>query len=239
MIVGAAFLLLLIFQIPAGAVRLLLPAQAGVSGLSGTLWSGQAIRCWWGTTDKNIMLGRVAWRIEPWKLFWSTPISFTSEWGAQRLEARLGYLLGGSWSLTDTLLDFDAQILSELLPLYIDGRFSGRFSSVEFEGGQLRRASGKAILEGAVWTARSGDIPLGNYHVDIDTASADGEIVGVMKTLGGALQLAGNLVLRPASYQVAVQASGPVAFDESFRGAVAMLATPTSAGFDINLQGTY
>ena len=73
MIVGALFLLLLIFQIPAGAVRLLLPAQAGVSGLSGTLWSGQAIRCWWGTTDKNIMLGRVAWRIEPWKLFWSTP----------------------------------------------------------------------------------------------------------------------------------------------------------------------
>ena len=44
MIVGALFLLLLIFQIPAGAVRLLLPAQAGVSGLSGTLWSGQAIR---------------------------------------------------------------------------------------------------------------------------------------------------------------------------------------------------
>ena len=77
MIVGALFLLLLIFQIPAGAVRLLLPAQAGVSGLSGTLWSGQAIRCWWGTTDKNIMLGRVAWRIEPWKLFWSTPLALT------------------------------------------------------------------------------------------------------------------------------------------------------------------
>ena len=37
MIVGALFLLLLIFQLPAGAVRLLLPAQAGVSGLGNPL----------------------------------------------------------------------------------------------------------------------------------------------------------------------------------------------------------
>lgn len=239
MIAGGVLLLMLTLQIPASAVRWFLPTQAGVTGLSGTIWSGQALRCWWGSTDKRIVLGRVAWRIEPWRLFWSTPVSFSSEWGEQRLETRLGYTPGGNVRLADTSLSFDTQVLSALMPFYIGGRLSGQFSSIELRGDALRFASGKARLEGAVWTARSGDIPLGTYHVDIDTVGTDGEVEGVMKTLGGALQLAGNVVLRSGSYQIALQATGPVALDESFRGAVAMLATPTSAGFDINLAGTY
>lgn len=238
-IVGGVLVLLLIFQIPAGAVRWLLPAEVGVTGLSGTIWSGQALRCWWESAGERVMLGRVEWQIEPWRLLWSNPVSVSSEWGAQRLETRLSYLPGGHLSLTNTSLNFDTQILNALLPLYIGGRFSGRFSAIEWAGAEIRSVSGKAILEGAVWTAQSGDIPLGTYHLDIGTASADSEVVGVMKTLGGPLQLAGEVVLGPASYRIALQAKGPVALDESFRGAVAMLATPTSTGFDISLQGTY
>jgi hypothetical protein len=238
-IAGGVLLLLLTLQIPASAVRWFLPAQAGVTGLSGTIWSGRALRCWWGPPDKRIVLGSVAWRIEPWRLFWSTPVSFSSEWGAQRLETKFGYSAGGDLSLADTSLSFDTQLLSALMPLFIGGRFSGQFSTIELRGEQLRRASGKAILEKAVWTARSGDIPLGTYHLDIDAGRTGGEVLGVVKTLGGALQLAGNVVLGPASYRINLQATGPVALDDSFRGAVAMLATPTSAGFDINLQGTY
>lgn len=239
MFAAGILLFLLVSQIPANAVRVLLPAEVGVTGLSGTIWSGQALRCWWGSANKTFVLGRVAWRIEPWRLFWSTPLSFTSEWGAQRLEARLGYFPGGHLRLTDIQVNFDTQVLSAVAPLYIAGRFSGRFPLIELAGEQVQRASGKAILDGAVWTAKSGDIPLGTYHLDVDTGRSAGEVVGVMKTLGGSLQLAGDVVLRPTSYKIALQAKGPVALDESFRGAVAMLATPTSAGFDINLEGTY
>jgi hypothetical protein len=238
-IAAGVLLVLLTLQIPASAVRWFLPAQAGVTGFSGTIWSGKALRCWWGRTERRIVLGSVTWRIEPWRLFWSTPVSLSSEWGAQRFETRLGYSLGGDLTLADTNLSFDTQILSALMPLFIGGRFSGQFSTIELQGEQLQRTSGKAILENAVWTARSGDIPLGTYHLAIDTGEEDGEVLGVVKTLGGALQLAGNVVLGPASYRINLQATGPVALDDSFRGAVAMLATPTAAGFGINLEGTY
>jgi general secretion pathway protein N len=239
MIAVGVFLLLVISRIPASAVSWFLPSAVGMTGLSGTLWSGQALRSWWGFADQHIVLGRVEWQIEPWRMFWSTPLSFNSEWGGQRLEARLAYLPGGHIRLTDAYLNFDTQMLRALLPFYIDGRFSGRFWVVELEGKQVRRASGKALLDGAVWTAKSGDIPLGSYHLDVDSGLADGVVVGVMKTLGGSLQLAGEVTLRPNAYQISLQAAGPVAVDDSFRGAVAMLATPTSTGFTINLEGTY
>ena len=230
--------LLMLLQIPASAVRWLLPAEAGVTGLSGTIWSGQALRGWWGAGDKTIMLGRVQWQLQPWRLFWSSPITVSTQWGAQQFDARLSYLPGARLRLTDTNLNFDTQILGALMPLYIGGGFSGRFTTIDLEGGQLTAAAGKAILENAVWTAQSGDIPLGTYHLDIEN-QVDGEVVGAMKTLGGALQLTGDVVIRPGSYQIKLQATGPVALDDSFRGAVAMLATPTSEGFDISLEGTY
>jgi len=234
-----ALLLLMLFQMPASVVRWLLPAEVEVTGLSGTIWSGQALRGWWGAGDKTIMLGRVQWQFQPWRLFWSSPITVSTQWGAQQFDARLSYLPGARLRLTNTNLNFDAQILGALMPLYIGGGFSGRFTNIDLEGGQVKRLAGKAILENAVWTAQSGDIPLGTYHLDIQSNQVDDEVVGAMKTLGGALQLTGDVVVRSGSYQIDLQATGPVALDDSFRGAVAMLATPTSEGFEISLEGTY
>ena len=43
LIAVGALLSLMLVQMPASAVRWLLPAEAGVTGLSGTIWSGQAL----------------------------------------------------------------------------------------------------------------------------------------------------------------------------------------------------
>ena len=45
------------------------------------------------------------------------------------------------------------------------------------------------------------------------------------------------MTVSPQSYEVALRATGPTARDESFRRAVAMLATPTAEGFDVLVQG--
>jgi hypothetical protein len=58
-----------------------------------------------------------------------------------------------------------------------------------------------------------------------------------MQTEQGALQLVGDMTLSPQSYEVTLSATGPTARDDSFRRAVAMLATPTAEGFDILVQG--
>ena len=103
---------------------------------------------------------------------------------------------------------------------------------------RLRQAQGTVYLQNAIWTANSGNIPLGDYRVAVagEAGSADG-IVGEVVTENGALVLDGDLRLSTDAYAVKLSATGPVARDDGFRRAVSMLATPTAGGFDIVLQG--
>ena len=64
-----------------------------------------------------------------------------------------------------------------------------------------------------------------------------GAVRGALQTEQGALQLEGDVTVSSQSYEVALRATGPTARDESFRRAVAMLATPTAEGFDVLVQG--
>ena len=93
-------------------------------------------------------------------------------------------------------------------------------------------------LQNAIWTANNGNIPLGDYRIDVagNAGSADG-IMGEVITENGALVLAGDLALSMGAYAVKLTATGPVARDDGFRRAVSMLATPTAEGFDVVFQG--
>jgi len=125
-----------------------------------------------------------------------------------------------------------------MFPLYLGGTLSGSFDRIEVEQAGLRQAQGTLYLQDAIWTANSGNIPLGDYRIDIagSTRSADG-ILGEVMTESGALVLDGDLSLAMDTYAVKLSATGPVARDDGFQRAVSMLATPTAAGFDIVLQG--
>ena len=230
--------LLILSQMPARIFTAFLPATLTLSGLSGTVWSGQAIRAWTVIDGQPLMLGRVQWQLEPWRLGWGSPLTLTSEWGDQIFTSRMGMGLSGLTMLRDVSLNFDTSALRAMFPLYLGGTLSGSFERIEIEQAGLRQAQGTVYLRNAIWTAKSGNIPLGDYRIDVagDAGSTDG-IVGEVITENGALVLAGDLSLAMDSYAVKLSATGPVARDDGFRRAVSMLATPTAEGFDVVLQG--
>ena len=225
-------------QIPARVLTTFLPATLTLSGLSGTVWSGQAVRAWAMIDGQPLMLGRVQWQLEPWRLGWGSPLTLTSEWGDQIFTSRMGMGLSGLTMLRDVSLNFDTSALRAMFPLYLGGTLSGSFERIEIEQAGLRQAQGTVYLRNAIWTAKSGNIPLGDYRIDVagDAESTDG-IVGEVITENGALVLAGDLSLAMDSFAVKLSATGPVARDDGFRRAVSMLATPTAEGFDVVLQG--
>lgn len=230
--------LLMLSQTPARVLTAFLPATLTLSGLSGTVWSGQAVRAWAMIDGQPLMLGRVQWQFQPWRLGWGSPLTLTSEWGDQIFNSRLGMGLSGLTVLRDVSVNVDTSALRAMFPLYLGGTVSGSFDHIEVERAGLRQAQGSLYLQNAIWTANSGNIPLGDYRIDIagNTRSADG-IVGEVVTENGALVLDGDLSLSMDAYAVKLSATGPVARDDGFRRAVSMLATPTAGGFDIVLQG--
>ena len=225
-------------QMPARVLTTFLPATLTLSGLSGSVWSGQAVRAWTMIDGKPLMLGRVQWQLQPWRLGWGSPLTLTSEWGDQIFTSRIGMGLSGLTVLRDVSVNFDTSVLREMFPLYLGGTLSGSFERIEVEQAGLRQAQGTVYLQNAIWTANSGDIPLGDYRIDVagNAGSADG-IVGEVVTENGALVLVGDLNLSMGAYAVKLSATGPVARDDGFRRAVSMLATPNAEGFDIVLQG--
>ena len=225
-------------QIPARVLSTFLPGTLTLTGLSGTVWSGQAVRAWTMIDGQPLMLGRVQWQLEPWRLGWGSPLTLTSEWGDQIFTSRMGMGLSGLTVLRDVSVNFDTSALRAMFPLYLGGTLSGSFERIEIEQAGLRQAQGTVYLQNAIWTAKSGNIPLGDYRIDVagDAGSTDG-IVGEVITENGALVLAGDLALSMGAYAVKLTATGPVARDDGFRRAVSMLATPTAEGFDVVLQG--
>ncbi len=185
-----------------------------------------------------LMLGRVQWQLQPWRLGWGLPLTLTSEWGDQMFTSRLSMGLSGLTVLRDVGVNLDTSALRAMFPLYLGGTLSGSFDRIEVEQTGLRQVQGTVYLQSAIWTANSGNMPLGDYRIDVagNAGSADG-IVGKVVTENGALILSGDLSLFADAYAVKLSAGGPVARDDSFRKAVSILATHTAEGFEIVLQG--
>ena len=252
-VVMALLVTLLVINVPARRMTWLLPSEVKLSGLSGTLWSGKAVRSWLMVDGQAVMLGKVQWHISPWRLLWSTPLEVKAEWGDQLLRTRLGVGITGQWVFRDTGIAFHLDSLRALMPLYLGGRVTGEFDAIGLSQDALEEFRGRVNLHNTVWTARSGNIPLGSYRVDVgpgaertEVDDPDGvevnsagvrNIKGVVSTDDGSLVLSGTITLSGARYSIDLNATGPVARDESFRRAVSVLATPSATGFEVLISG--
>ena len=231
---------LLLSQIPASVISRILPNNVTLTGVSGTIWSGRAARAWVEIDEQPLMLGRVQWRLQPWRMLGGAPLSLSSVWGQQALRAQLGYRLGGSIVLQDAAFTVNTQLFKAFVPLYLGGVLSGEFAQIAIDEGHIVDAEGVVRLLRGAWTARSGNLPLGDYQIDFSSAdSAAVGTVGALKTITGSLELSGNLSSTLTDYQIAVEATGPVARDESFRQAMSIIAIPNQDGFSVSLTGQY
>ncbi len=252
-VVTALLATLLVINVPARVMTWFLPGEVRLSGLSGTVWSGEAVRSWVMVDGRAVMLGKVQWRISPWRLLWSTPLRVSAEWGDQLLSTRLGVGITGKWIFRDTGIAFHLDALRALMPLYLGGRVTGEFDAIGLSHDSLEEVRGRVNLHNTAWTARSGHIPLGSYRVDVGPGvdrtqldDPDGrevnsvgvrDIKGVVSTEDGSLVLNGTVTLSGARYSIDLNATGPVARDESFRRAVSVLAIPSATGFEVLISG--
>lgn len=234
------FMTLLLSQVPARAISRVLPDDVTLTGISGTIWSGHAVRAWVEIDQQPLMLGRVQWQLQPWRILWGAPLSLSSVWGQQALRAQLSYRPDGSIVLQDAAFSVSTQLFKAFFPLYLGGALSGEFAQIAIDEGHVVNAEGVVRLLRGVWTARSGNIPLGDYQIDFSSADSAGVgTVGALKTIAGSLELSGSLSATLTDYQIAVEATGPVARDESFRQAMSMIAMPNQDGFSVSLTGQY
>ena len=125
--------LLMLSQMPARVLTAFLPATLTLSGLSGTVWSGRAVRAWAMIDGQPLMLGHVQWQLQPWRIGWGSPLTLTSEWGDQIFNSRMGMGLSGRTVLRDVSVNFDTSALRAMFPLYLGGTLSGSFDRVEVE----------------------------------------------------------------------------------------------------------
>lgn len=234
-----AIVLLLLATVPARVLGYLLPPTLQLGGFSGTLWQGQAARATVVTGGKVVHLGQVSWRLAPWSLLILSPsIDLDARWGQQRLQGNVRFGPGGGLTLRDIDVSADARLLREFMPLYVGGTLEAQLSIMSLESlapPVIDRVDGRLIWRNGVWTARVGDVALGNYVLAL--SGQQGSLLGTLQTLSGPLTVDGQLNLEGQQYRVDVALQGPATNNEGLRSSLRLMATPTADGFDLKLNG--
>ena len=237
-LVGVTIVLLLM-AVPARVLGYLLPATLQLGGFSGTIWQGQAARATVVTAGKLVHLGQVSWQLAPWSLLILSPsIELNARWGQQRLQGNVQVGPGGGLTLRNIDVSVDAQVIREFMPLFIGGTLEAQVALLSMESltpPSIEQVDGRVIWSNGVWTARSGDVALGNYALEIN--GQQGSLVGILQTLSGPLKVDGQLNLDGQQYQVDVALRGPATSNEGLRNSLRLMATPTADGFDLKLNG--
>ena len=196
--VGAYLAFTVAFFPASVAYRWFAPAELRLSGVEGTLWSGQAAL---GSVGE-FGLHEIEWELHPWSLLLarlSGQVQTRFSGGFLDTGVRVG--LGGT-SFTGLRAATSLETLSLVLPILgTRGQASVDLSELALRDGWPVGAVGDVRLgELAVPpltpTGNAGLIPLGNYSVSFGDTPEDG-IAGTFTDQGGPLEVTGSLRLNP------------------------------------------
>lgn len=225
-----------VVQLPARVVTPLLPPTVSLEGVSGSIWDGSAARAQLRIQGKAFMLGRVQWQLSPLSLLLLTPqVDVAAQWGSQRLSGSVAVSPRGTVEARDLSINLDVRFSRHLLPLYVGGQVSADIRHMLWNGESLESVDARIVWQNAVWTARAGDVALGNYALVLEGAEASTR--GRVETLSGPLQVMGGIALEGRGYSVDLQLAGPATNNEGLRRSLALLAEPSADGFKMSLQG--
>ena len=230
----------LLWQTPARTVGIFLPASVQLEGFTGSLWQGQAARSRLLFGDKAFQLGSLSWSLSPGSLLSLAPsFDLATRWGTQRLDLAVRFTLFGL-EVRHLTGDLDVRFVRQLAPLYVGGQVHVDLEALDFHPGQVPEIVGEVLWRQAVWTARGGDVGLGNFQMTWSNPEHDGEpgeAIGQIVTLSGALNAEGEVAIASDNYRVNVALTGPALDNDALRGALQMLASPDGEGLRIQLSG--
>ena len=232
-----ALLVALLLTAPARLVPLVLAGQPlQLSGLSGTAWRGAAARAVLQTPAGPLHLGHVEWRLEPLSLFVLAPrVAFRSEWGQQRLAARV-QRSGDGLALRDIELRVDARLARQLAPVDLRGRLEADLARLDFDRQRVVFAEGRAVWRDAAWQSPGGLRPLGTYVADVVTA-ASGDVEAIVDTLVGPVRVGGTAGLSGGRYVIDARFGPAATMDSELRHALSLIAVAEENGYLLRLDG--
>ncbi len=184
--------------------------QIALSGISGSLWQGQASMSSIRLEGETYSLGELNWRIHPTSLLRLHPCaSVRAELERQQIEADACSTLGGNITLRNANISAPASLVRDL-PLQVDGQLSAHIRELRFRNDRLESLRGNIS-----WTqARVHDeqrwLTLGSFAAEIrerdgdslqlDVFHLDGPIELEMEAvfaLSGGVWLRGEFALEP------------------------------------------
>jgi|TARA_E500000178_G_scaffold321850_1_gene346101 general secretion pathway protein N len=230
------FIIISIVRAPAALVVSVLPPTLTIAGVSGTIWSGQTANLSVSLGDQRLALGQTRWQINPLKLLTGGAIKLTTGWGSQRAQATIDLGLDGSLTITDSSLKLDVGWLRRVIPLYVAGVIDADIERMTFSSNAVNDVTGRLVWTDAAWRSNGGDILLGTYAVDMSTS--DDGVLGEVITLKGALNVTGSVQIKDSEYELSLDLTGPAVRNEAFQQSIALMATPSGAGYQIALTGT-
>lgn len=233
-----AFLVFLIAYMPAKQVihRITLPAGMSVSGVSGTIWEGQAQQA----IINNMPVNSVSWEVHPLALLMGR-VSADVEGGNLREADSVSFKGDVSVSLfslshvsSDAFLLFlpTDRVLAEValpLPVNAGGRFRVRIEAFDF-GPKCVALQGFGEWLNATVEGTRGPIDFGNYTAVL---RCEGDNIGVKVDEPNLLGLSLDAVLDPQSTDVTVE--GQFKIDDSLpdevRQASQLFGQPDADGY--------
>ena len=162
------------------------PPDLGVSGISGSVWSGAATHVKAG----NVYVANLKWRFRPFRLITGKlAYAVSTRLGSDTVEADLAFGIGGGFYLTDMPLRI-LEVSSGVPGLR--GSVSARFEQLIIADGMPISAQGTIEVSNLLLPLVS-QTSIGGYRADFFTQE-DGVVVSVEDT-DGVIELAGSLKL--------------------------------------------
>lgn len=222
-----ALLLGLLILFPARvAYQWFAPPELQLSGITGTLWRGEAVE---GTAD-GFYLGHLKWRFKPLSLLaGKAAFLLTADPVSGFIETGVAVGLGGNVSFSALDAALPIATFNGILPLRgIDGSITLQFESVVLADGMPVEADGTLVLSNLIVRDLSGS-PLGEYRAVFQTG--DNGIGGQVEDVSGVVDIDGTIQLQPdRSYlftgQIAAAANAPSAMVQQLQ----YLGSPDAEG---------
>lgn len=208
-----------------------------LSGYADTIWDGRAARARLQTAAGLFQLGAVDWRLRALPLLTGAlAADVKTEWGAQRIEARL-HKRGNIVHLQELDASFDAALIKQALPVAIEGRIELLFPTLSIDEDRVTEAEGSAVWRNAAWTSSSGRQNLGDFVLRANTPQP-GVIDLRVESLSGNLNIEGEGQLLEDRYTLELLISSPgLSMNSDLQQALALIATPTENGYLLRLDG--
>ncbi len=231
----ATFVIGLIISFPARvAYQWFAPAELKLSGISGSIWRGNAAQ---GSVG-GVYLTNVRWSFRPLALLTGKLEFATSSNPASGFfDADIALGLGGSVRMSDVAAAVTLATLADAFPLNgIEGDVSLQFEELVIKNGLPVEATGTLDIANLVSRYLS-PAPLGDYRAEFQTA--DDGVLGSVEAISGVLELDGTIRLtEDRNYQIVGQVAAKPNAPPSITQQLQFLGTPDSQGMrEFRMEG--